>query len=61
MSGLADVYGDESSIYRLNVLQEVCEEVLCTQATPVVYKKMINDRNVTSLGTIEVFLVEGGC
>ena len=29
-SGLAAVYGDESSLYRYYVLQEVCEEVLCT-------------------------------
>ena len=34
---------------------EVCEEVVCTRLTQVVYKKMIIDSNGTALGTVEVF------
>ena len=48
-SRLAAVYGNKASIYSYNVLQEVCEEVLCTRLTPVVYKNMINDSNGTAL------------
>ena len=36
-SGLVTVYGDRASFYRYNVLQEVFEEVICTQLTLVVY------------------------
>ena len=44
--------------HRYNVLQELCEEVLCTQSTTVFYKKTINDSNVTTLGTVKVFEFE---
>ena len=54
-SVIAAVYGDKASLYSYNVLQEVCEEVLCTRSTTVVYKKTINDSNATALGTVEVF------
>ena len=54
-SGLASVCGDEASLYRYNVLQEVCEEVLCTRSTLVVYKKTISDSNGTALVLSKVF------
>ena len=57
-SGIAPVYGDETCLYRYNILQEICKEVLCTRSTLVVFKKTINDINGTSLGMVEVFELE---
>ena len=39
-------------------MQEVCEEVLDTRSTPVVYKKIINDSNGTALGTVKILEFE---
>ena len=54
-SGLDAVYGDKASLYSYNILQDVCEEFFCTKSTPVFYKKMVNDSNGTTLGTVDVF------
>ena len=54
-SGFAAVCGDEASLYRYNILQEVCEEVLCTRLTPVVCKNTSNYSNGTALVTVEFF------
>ena len=40
------------------IMQEVCEEFICTRLTPVLYKKTIDYSNGTTLGTFEVFEFE---
>ena len=45
----------DRSVFRTNLLNEVCKSITCSRTVPVVFRKNIKDQDGSSQGDIEVF------